>query len=379
MWGKKKANQNNENQAEPQLAEINVLMCAGRRVDKTAIMAAIDEIMNHAGNTKGVFSTGRVLCDLHSTAKNSGEDSLAKFKSKRKDAFDRWESPFYYAEESTQNKKDGGVDTTATSALCDYRGEISLQMQKGGKTGRVASIGFKDPRGEDYTTPQMQEDVIRWMQDSQIVLMMVDMPRLMEYDENLKQGGYHKDFNKPEEITNLLKKAWQGNAEPRMVLFVPVKCELYLAQGRAEEMTERIQKEYSPLLKYLTESKNSRLYTTAMIPCETMGGLEFRKFVPYRDRDGNRTGGMRSVYAYRRKENGERYYEPHNCEQLVLYILRYVFGLRKQRQEKLGIFACLNRLPSADELTDVYDEIGKSMIREGNGFRILYDPMDLLH
>lgn len=368
----------NTNQNNNTVSDISVLMCAGRRVGKTAIMAAIQEIINNPRNTQGVLSTGRVMCSLKAS-KNNGTDYLADFVQKRQDAFNNWSSPFYYAEESTQNKKDDGANTTANSDVSDYFGDIHLQTAQGQHPKKVMSISFKDPRGEDFSTPAMKQNVTDWMKDSQIILMMIDMPRLMEMDENFKQGGYHEDFNKPEEISNLLITAWQGNTVPRMVLFVPVKCELYMAQGRGEEMIERIQKGYSKLLKFLTNSKSSHLYTTAIVPCETMGGLEFRKFVPYRDNEGKKTGKMRSVYAYRRDANGERPYQPRYCEQLVLYILRYIFGLSQQKQQRQGLLAYFNKLPNVADLNFTSEEISKSMIRDADGFRILYDPMGFLH
>lgn len=368
-----KANQNTD-----AVADISVLMCAGRRVGKTAIMAAIQEIINNAQNTKGVLSAGKVICSFSHSAQNN-MDYLGEFVQKRKNAFNNWLSPFYYADESTQDKKDGGANSTASSDACNYFSQISLQTAQGKNPKRVMNISFKDPRGEDFTKPAMQQDAITWMQNSQIILMMIDMPRLMELDENFKQSGYHEEFNKPEEISNLLMQAWQGNKLPRMVLFVPVKCELYMAQGREEEMIERIQKGYGPLLKFLTNSKNSHLYTTAIVPCETMGGLEFRKFVPYRDNAGQKNGGMRSVYAYRRDASGERYYQPRFCEQLVLYILRYIFGLSQLKQQQRGVLAFFNNLPSVTDLEFTAEQISNSMIRDTNGFRILYDPMGFLH
>ena len=367
---------------DPKQANINVLMCAGRRVGKTAIMAAIAENTNAAAaqNTNPLFSTGKVMFNL-SQYQKGGTDYLGEYTSKRITMFSgEWRSPFYYAEESTQKVNDFGDDSTSSSETVDYSGAIYLQMQAGKKAQEVATVSFKDPRGEDYTTAHMKDSVTQWMRSSQIILMMVDMPRLMEYDNNYVQGGYHDEFNKPEEITNLLIDAWSGNTEPRMVLFVPVKCELYMAQERTKEMLEAIQKGYDRLLRFLASSKNSHLYTVAIAPCETMGGLEFRKFVPYLSKDGKPTGGMRSVYAYRRDAKGQRYFAPQYCEQLVLYIMRYIFGLRIQEKNAQGVFRFLSNLPKADDLQYICREIDKHMIRdEAKGFYILKNPQGFLY
>lgn len=352
-------------------AEVKVLMCAGRRVGKTSIMAAIVD------NLVSQFPEGNVIVNVR-PACSDGSNPLDVFREKQQQAFRDWQTPFYYAEES--NQTGASDESTASHQQFSYVGDVRVRNPKG-ELRLVNTINFRDPRGEDFTDSGSQTNVIGWIRESQVLMIAVDTPRLMECNQNGTVGAYHEEFNKPEEITNLIQQAWQGNKEERLILFVPLKCELYLKEGRGQEIIERVKEGYAPLIKYATSGMMAGLCSVAIAPCETMGGLEFRKFEPLNGYDENKpaTGIYRSVYGYRRNEKGLRYYAPRCCEQPLLYMLLFVFGMRQRGKTGNGLFGMLSRMPSYEDLRAAHESIyARTKRNEDEGFCILNNPQGIL-
>jgi len=360
-------------QADP--AEIRVLMCAGRRVGKTSVMAAMEE------NMRSALSGGHAAIRIWQSSAD-GSNPLDAFRLKQMEAFKAdWDSPFYYAEESSQTGEHG--DSTATHETNVFEGEIRVKDAKGGYK-MVNAIRFRDPRGEDFsdTVSQARRNQVKeWIRESQVLILAIDTPRLMECDENGENGAFHEAFNKPEEITDLIKEAWQGDEENRLILFVPLKCELYLREGRGAEIVSRVQEGYRSLITYIRTTARAARCSMAIVPCETMGGLEFRKFERLGGYDeARKPSAFRSVYGYRRFETGERARRPKNCEQPLLYMLMFIFGMRKTGRTGSRLFRALSRMPAYEELQEAHVEIAqKCLRREEEGFFVLNDPQGFLN
>ncbi|MBQ7886268.1 MAG: hypothetical protein IJ313_05175 [Clostridia bacterium] len=362
-------------EAQAGAAEIQVLMCAGKRVGKTSIMAAMQDNMDNQ------FPDGSVSVSIEQQS-TAGNDLLDAFRHKQMAAFrDDWKSPFYYAEESNQTGK--AEESTATQETNIFVGEIRVKNAKG-EYKLVNSISFRDPRGEDFgddVSADRRKQVMGWIRESQVIIIAIDTPRLMECDENGKVGGFHDGFNKPEEITNFIKQAWQGDEQERLILFVPLKCELYLREGRGEEIISRVQEGYKSLITYIRTTSRAALCSMAIVPCETMGGLEFRKFERLGGYvEGKKPGMFRSVYGYRRYENGKRAFRPKNCEQPLLYMLMFIFGMRQKGKTSGGIFQSMSKMPAYQDLAMAHGRIAQKCIRsEKDGFFILNDPQGFLN
>ena len=345
---------------------VNVLMCAGSRVGKTSIMAAMQDNMGKA------FPEASVSIRLKQVA-GKGQNALDAFRQKQMEAFEDWSSPFYYAEES--NQTGARNDSTASEEANDYVGEVRIIDAK--HTPKlVNTIRFKDPRGEDFTDQRRQQEAVQWIRSSQVLMIIVDTPRLMECNQNGTRGAFHKRFNKPDAITDLIQKGWQGNRDERLILFVPVKCELYLDQGRGQEIVQRIQEGYAPLITYI-RSSFPELCSMAIVPCETMGTLEFRKFEPLGGYDENKpmSNVFHSVYAYRRNDKGQRERKPKNCEQPLLYMLMYLFGMCRLDKGNTGIMGFVRGMPAYADLKLANQKISSKLNRsESNGYYVLNDP-----
>lgn len=369
---------NNNTKAPQAGGNISVLMCAGRRVGKTSIMAAMQDNMTKQ------FMDGTISVDIKQQS-GDGSNPLDVFRQKQMKAFRaNWDSPFYYAEESNQTGKSG--ESTASETTNVYMGDVRVK-DANGVYRLVNTVSFRDPRGEDFSdtvSAQRREEVKGWIAESQVIIIAVDTPRLMECDENGRVGAFHEEFNKPEEITNLIQQAWQGNKQERLILFVPLKCELYVKEGRGADIVSRVQEGYRSLITFVRTSQ-SALCSMAIVPCETMGGLEFRKFERIGGYvEGKKPVGFRSVYAYRRELNQNgipmRYFRPRNCEQPLLYVLMFVFGLRKKGKTSDGIFGFLSNMPKYEDIVNAHKRISDKTVRdEQQGFVILNDPQGFLN
>lgn len=362
-------------------AEINVLLCAGRRAGKTCIMSAMEQNMNNEFSSNTVSVTIKQLSA-------GGADPLSEYRNHQKDLFksNGWDKIFYFAEESNQTGEDG--ESTATQETHLFSGEIRVTNSQG-QSKLVNTISFRDPRGEDFSSdaPTARKNLVKdWIRSSQVLIIAIDTPRLMECDESGKIGAFHEAFNKPAEITDLIKQAWQGDTQQRLILFVPLKCELYLREGRGAEIVSRVQEGYKSLITYIRSSRAGTC-SMAIVSCETMGGMEFRRFERLNGyHEGPEpAGGMapsmfHSVYGFLRNEHGARFYKPKDCEQPLLYLMMFIFGLRKEGKTAGGLFASLKKMPEYEDLANAHREISSKCKRsEDEGYLILNDPQGYLN
>ncbi len=349
------------------LAEINVLMCGPRRVGKTCIMSAMKS------NLQNLIPTGEIAMVMDDASE------LLAFEQRQRNIFTdtRWESPFYHAETSDHLGKDGA--STASATLRDFTSLLSVRS--GQRNLKTARIRFTDPRGEDFTDPRKHDEMIERIRNSHIILMVVDAPHLMEDDDKGIPRGYHEIYNLAGHITDMIKAAWQKNNIPRMVLFVPVKCEKYIRENRMEELLENLRLGYVDLLQYITANQRS-MCTVAVAPCQTMGGLEFRKFAPHVEGQPPHNGSKMlwdSLYSFIRDPlTNARNYAPKDCEQPLMYVLQFVFRMNMRRNVFGKMMAFLNHLPSEAELMNAADCVAAKLRREKkDGFCVLYDPMEI--
>ena len=358
---------------------LTVLMCGGRRTGKTSIMAAMQKDMQN------MFAGGSIVLQME----NSSSLVLYQQEQERLFSVDNLDKMSYYASDNeTGEREEYGCRVTLRG---DYKSPISLN--------------FIDIPGEWFVTVEHEKEVQKLMEDSQILVIAVDSPHLVE-----KDGCYHEVFNRPTEITDMIKRAFQGNEVCRLVLFVPVKCELYennRAAGRRKNMKDLlacVKDGYSDLLTYL-ETSQKKNCTVAVSPCITMGGLEFLQFVAPVDEDGQlvtdrngkplpdimintRTGNRDmmwlSEYTYLYDENGDHYYRPANCAQPLLNILLFFVAMGRLRARRGGFLGrLLGRLFHCLPKQEILDNSKADLLRTlktsaEEGYEIINDPLGMM-
>lgn len=356
------------------MAMINVLMCGGRRTGKTSILAAIQE------NIMQMFPQGDIVLDMPKGGR------LVNYRAETTKIFG-----YDYEEESTYLANQG-----AMGDKYDY--ECSVYLQR--KASNM-QLNFTDVPGEWFIKEVHRKELEQKLEGSQILIIAVDSPHLME-----TQGRYHEVFNRASIITEQIKKTFSGNKEPRMVLFVPVKCERYRAtqdhvKNRMPDLEKCVEKSYHELIEFLTTGKNKGIYTVAVTPCFTMGGLEYLRFVPPMDEDGKPQKGMDggllpdierdsegcmvmnylTEYLLLTDDCGDHYYKPENCEQPLLYVLLYLIAISRKMTSKFfsNIWAAFQKRPNRKVLESCKATLLSKIRREEeDGFAILNDPLEML-
>ena len=293
MFKRKKAGNNS--------LTFNVLMIGSRRAGKTSVLASmISSFENLENTTKNKFRI-KALPDTEVLLKNKRLELEKIFESKEKDAL-CWT-----------------LDENANDLAYDYEFRLSIDG-----SDNAVDICFKDIPGE-WIVNQPERMKVELAQ-SQIILVAIDTPHLVE------ENGEHSDsFNITKEIDHLLQHIQSEKEIPRMVLFVPIKCEKYYHENRMAEVEKAIQDQYKDVITALTTGTKRELYTVAITPILTLGGIVFRDFarsedgeVAVNENQSNPSLYLRPIAAYYKLYEPAPYFAPLYCEQPVLYLINFI-------------------------------------------------------
>ena len=258
-----------------------------------------------------------------------------------------------------------------------------------GKPGHdpAFQLCFQDyPGGWIDSNPQKTKSVLTFIKESDAVVITIDAPALMEpyqpYEQDKWKGRWHEEINKPLTITTLLKKAYRGLEQPKLVILAPVRCEKYIMEGNSAALLNRVQEGYDPLLRFFrTMEGNSaallnlvqqgydpllRFFSSEALgqnvavvvtPVQTVGSVIFSRVEV---RDGQ------PLFWFRQTTNPQ--YNPIDSEQPLRYILRFVL---KKYTEREGFWAWLGRLFGQDKpFEQAVAEMAKGC-KNSDGFAVL--------
>lgn len=283
------------------LQAFNILMIGSRRAGKTSVLASmIKSFEALEETTKNKFRI-KALPDTEALLQSKRLELNKIFESKEKDAL-CWT-----------------LDENATDLAYDYEFRLSVNG-----SDNTVDICFKDIPGEWIRNEpaKIREELAR----SQVILVAIDTPHLLE-----EGGAYSDSFNITSDIDHLLQNISLEKERPRMVLFVPIKCEKYYHENRMAEVEKAIREQYEDVITALTTGRKKELYTVAITPILTLGGVVFRDFA--RDEDGevtvvenqlNKSLYLRPTAAYYELYEPAPYFAPLYCEQPVLYLINFI-------------------------------------------------------
>ena len=354
---------------------INVLMCGGKRTGKTSIMSAIQQ------NMQDLFPKGDILLNMDYSGK------LALYQVYQKSLFDdgNYGNMYYHSDDLESSEQE------------IYTCQIRLQDRES-----KFPLEFIDIPGEWFVQKEEESRVLNLMKKSQILVITVDSPHLLE-----DNGRYHDVFNRPDQITDKIKRAFQADNEIRMILFVPLKCERYKNERipgmNMEFLLERLKEGYKDLLDYVGSNAQKKRCAVAVAPCITMGGMEFVQFCAPRDDSGKlitdelgkplkdmilnpQTGyydmTFVSRYIYLMNADGDRLYKPQDCEQPLLYILLFLIGYGKMSNDNVNLlgwlFNIIKQVPN-NNILEACRQLLKAKLKKNpkDGFAVLNDPMKM--
>ncbi|TGO02000.1 hypothetical protein PN36_32295 [Candidatus Thiomargarita nelsonii] len=162
----------------------------------------------------------------------------------------------------------GGVASTADEK------KFVFELGRIAKTPELKLI-FRDFPGGWLEESGKGEQVKEYLKTSEVIIVAIDAAALME---TKRKSSYNELINKPTRINDLFKMAFQELEKPKLILFVPVKCETYLQEGtknRREELLKRIKEEYKLSLRYFETEALSEKIAVAVTPVQTVGNVFF--------------------------------------------------------------------------------------------------------
>ena len=328
---------------------LKVLMMGGRRCGKTSALASLfDQSIN--GEVNNHFT----IADTTTIQVRDGE-KIDMLSNKRLELINSIEK--------------GGnntflVDQAPTNKYWDY----TLKVQIPGNTRKYLEMVFRDSAGEFFEVGnQYHNDTIAFIQECDVFVIVVDTPYMMEGTNAEKEAA-----NVTDSIHTFLTH--MDTSKAKQVIFVPVKCEKWVKEGKIDKVTDTVKKLYAATFNALMAINNIEV---SIIPIETAGDIIFEElrepYILYNNITGKQQKcsktSEKSVVLY----NGNNYrltandilnedlegifpgtnitrpaawyslrhepkakYTPHNCEQLSLHILRFMFN--KQKNETYGGF-----------------------------------------
>lgn len=315
---------------------LKVLMVGGRRCGKTSALAVMFEQMI-SGATNEFFTVSDST--KYETKGNETQDTLTKKSTELKMFLEK------------PNTKTFLVDSDPTNN--DWKYKCKLQIPG---THKALEIVYTDVPGEWFRSGTYDEEINRNVAEHDVFVVMVDTPYLMETSESMCDA-----VNCISDIHTALTHINNNEGKSaKMVVFVPIKCEKWVKEGRIKEVTDKIKVAYRTPIKALMAYKKM---TICILPIETAGNILFREYKEAfllngnspKDRccqlsdkmvrmaDGSTkplrandvlnpdpdavmgTLGIMRPYAwyYTNNKSETPGYVPRNCDQLALHILKF--------------------------------------------------------
>ncbi len=225
------------------------------------------------------------------------------------------------------------------------------------------------------------ETVREYIRESSAVLVAVDTPHLMEAG-----GRYNEGKNRVSLITNFFKETLNAESDEKLIMLIPLKCEKYYHDGRIDEVTEKVRKEYAGLLDFLRDRNNTwgmkHKFSCVIAPILTVGEIVFDRF---ETADGSilevtdSTGAVvpRQV-TYRYLKPGAQY-RPKYCEQPLLYLLSFVskqYLNMKDAKDSTGLLRKLRKafetVPRTSQLLMEIQKMGSKKNDGTEGYKVCF-------
>lgn len=262
---------------------IKATMLGPRGVGKTSIMASIfSDTKENVAGTKLFFRPAPTTATPLQAKKLALMEVITK------------------KESITDRPKAGAINATAEESTFEF--EMGLKGRE-----KTVDIQIKDYPGE-WLESHPQE-VSNFIAESSIVLVAIDTPYLME-----EGGRYNESKNNPGLVMDYFRRH-PDELKNKFVVLMPLKSELYFHQGRIDEVTAKVESVYAPLLEFCKANN----IACAVTPIQTLGGVEFDRFVDNTDPFTE----IPKISTFRFYGDNPQYM-PMFCVQPLYYLLTYV-------------------------------------------------------
>lgn len=371
------------------MANLKVLMMGGRRCGKTSALASLFEQMIH-----GKINEFLTVCDKTVIDPTQPDAPLQRKLMEIQHLMHKMGNNTFLA------------DKNPNASNWVY----TIQLRMPGKS-KGFEIDFIDTIGSFFTKGSAHyEQLCSYTEQCDIFVVIIDTPYLMagsKLDAEIANeiDGIQNFFA---QITN------REESKHKQVLFVPVKCEKWVKEGKIDDVVKTVEEYYDAIIKDLIASNKTEI---SIIPIETAGDIIFAELTyPYMLFDsrtysqkicakisdsevrvadgriieisedailaedpsalykfGNEISDIVRPNAWFKLRNEpQAAYTPHNCEQLILHILR--FSYNKMLAERLcnGLSYFFSNL-SLKNMQEILDSLSQAnLIKDsGEGIKII--------
>lgn len=196
----------------------------------------------------------------------------------------------------------GGVKGTAEP----YDFDFELFHENDSSDSKM-NLTFKDIPGGWFSDSTKSLEIERYLGESEVILIAIDTTALME-----RKGKYNETVNETSNICNILKRFLKKTELPKLILFVPIKCESYVQSPKeTKKITETIKEYYKPVFNAM--ARKEQAISTAIIPIQTIGNIRFNS---YKERNGDTFASFVKF--------GTGQYAPQLVEQPLYYLLAFI-------------------------------------------------------
>lgn len=310
------------------IPEMRICMMGPRAVGKTTVMTSI-----FADTINGLAGTGLFF----RYKEGSESEKLSGYKNCLKKCI--------------SEKEPGKLP--ASLVISDFKFEV-------GYSGKVkTNILVKDYPGEYLTDGSKQPMLEEFLKETDVVIIAVDTPYLME-----ERGAYNEEKNHPDLVMDFIDNHPE-NFENKLILLVPLKCERYFHDKRIEDVADRVEKVY----ERLTKTCQKHNIACVIAPILTLGGIEFDSM------ETNKVFGISRISKYRMYEKDPTY-KPLFCIQPIYYLMLYAANYNEWAKDNLGFWDRLRNLlanlfENDENFRTALREMRKNILYDQMGYRIL--------
>lgn len=376
------------------MANLKVLMMGGRRCGKTSALASLFDQMIHGKTNEFLTVCDKTILEIKDGEK---QDSLMGKRMELEDFISKGKNNTFLA------------DKGPTMNFWTY----VLQLQIPGTDKRM-EIEFRDSAGEFFDAGgRHHAETVSFVRECDVFVIIVDTPYLMAGSKVEAEAANVVDSIH----TFLMQIDNQNGRKSKQVIFVPIKCEKWVKEGKIDEVVKAVEEKYDATIKDLKASNKTEI---SIIPIETAGDIIFAELKePYllfnisnnkqtrcakvSDRmvmlpngehkkiadDEVLNDDPKGVFKFGEEDSDivrrnawfhlrhepKAEYSPHNCEQLPLHIVRFMFN-KKKKEAWGGIIGKLISFfggISSKDMQDALDKLSQAnLIKDsGEGIKII--------
>lgn len=234
---------------------LKVLMMGGQRTGKTSMLAGLIDTMTH-GAVKDIIDVKDIT-----ESKPASQKLIKSIESLK------WNLRTSYG-------KTYLIDDGKSGEFEDFTLQFSVP-----DTDSKMDIMFSDVSGEYYDMGRTHDAEIREkVREYDVFLIAIDTPNLMEAanpDNKLCNEAINNSYNHVNDIHTFLSELDdKEGADAKLVIFVPLKCEKWVKEGRLDAVLQRIKKVYAPTIHALSQYSNVEI---DIMPIQTVGNIVFQE------------------------------------------------------------------------------------------------------